>query len=163
MMKMAPIMTEPFAEYWKSAEKKPVIKINAFSNTQPSPSLVRLCPGKETCYKDKCLFKYTTFPFFGKVMSRYDVNWDPCKQWATMEMPLPKTKKNYHSLQQWTTWANPQRPLQKYINQIGLGTGLLQVWDGINFVWDYMPDNSMLRPRAFAGKGLSKGRKLVQY
>ena len=38
---------------------------------------------------------------------------------------------------------------------VGLGTALLQTWDGITCQKDMVPDNTILHPIAFASKSLS--------
>ena len=43
--------------------------------------------------KDKCHFRHTSIPFFGKVISRDGVQSDPQKIKALMDMPAPKNKK----------------------------------------------------------------------
>ena len=43
--------------------------------------------------KDKCHFRCTSIPFFGKVISREGIQPDPQKIKSLMEMPAPKNKK----------------------------------------------------------------------
>ena len=43
--------------------------------------------------KEKCHFRYTSIPFFGEVISREEVQPDPQKIKALMDMLAPKNKK----------------------------------------------------------------------
>ena len=47
--------------------------------------------------KDKCLFRCSSFPFFGKVTSWQSVSLDTSKVLALTEMPPPKCKKELQS------------------------------------------------------------------
>ena len=43
--------------------------------------------------KDKCHFRCISIPFFGEVVSREGIQWDPQKIRALTEMPAPKNKR----------------------------------------------------------------------
>ena len=48
-------------------------------------------------YKDKCLFRYTSIPFFGEIISQNSMSPDPRKVQLLMGMPSPKCKNEFQS------------------------------------------------------------------
>ena len=66
--------------------------------------------------KDKCLFRFTSIPLLGKIISQQGVSLDPSKIQAIIDMPPLKTKKD---LQSFLDILNYQRKLLPVAAQVG--------------------------------------------